>query len=76
VAAELYIRQARIDRDPERLREIFLQIGRIYLRKLPDAKLATGAFERVLRLEARTARRWRRCPSCTPSRARSAKRCR
>jgi tetratricopeptide (TPR) repeat protein len=51
VAAELFIRQARFDRDPERLRDIFLQIGRIYLRRLPDHKLATGAFERVLRLE-------------------------
>jgi hypothetical protein len=51
VAAELYIRQARFDRDPARLRDIFLRIGRIYLRRLPDAKLATGAFERVLRLE-------------------------
>jgi tetratricopeptide (TPR) repeat protein len=52
VAAELYIRQARFDRDPQRLREIFLCIGRIYLRRLPDVKLATGAFERVLRLDA------------------------
>jgi tetratricopeptide (TPR) repeat protein len=51
VAAELYIRQARFDRDPQRLRDNFLAIGRIYLRRLPDFKLATGAFERVLRLE-------------------------
>jgi lipopolysaccharide biosynthesis regulator YciM len=51
VAAELYIRQARFDRDPQRLRDNFLAIGRIYLRRLPDAKLAIGAYERVMRLE-------------------------
>jgi tetratricopeptide (TPR) repeat protein len=52
VASDLYIRQARLERDPERLRELFLHIGRIHREALPDMKLATGAFERVLRLEA------------------------
>src|SRR5262249_29853633 len=40
VAAELYIRQARFERDTERLREIFLRIGRLYQVRLPDTKLA------------------------------------
>lgn len=51
VAAELFIRQARFDKDPERLRTLFLRIGRIYSHHLPDTKLAIGAFERVLRID-------------------------
>lgn len=52
VAAELYIRQARFDKDPDSLRRIFLRIGHIYARRLPDAKLAIGAYERVIRFDA------------------------
>lgn len=51
VAVELYIRQARFERDPDKLKDILLRIGRIYVRRLLDVKLATGAFERVLRLD-------------------------
>lgn len=52
VAAELCIRQARFDRDPERLREAFLRIGRLYMGRLWDPRVAAGAYERVLRLDA------------------------
>lgn len=51
VAAELYIRQARYEREPERLEQCFLQIGRLAARELGDAKLAIGAYDRVLRLK-------------------------
>jgi tetratricopeptide (TPR) repeat protein len=51
VAAELYIRQARFEKDTPSLRDIFLRIGHIYWRRLPDAKLAVGAYERVIRFD-------------------------
>lgn len=52
IAAELTIRLARFERDPGKLLDIFLRIGRIYHKRLPDPKLATQAYERVLRLNA------------------------
>jgi tetratricopeptide (TPR) repeat protein len=51
-AAELYINRARTERSPERLREIFLRLGRIYTRHAADPKRAIGAYARVLQLEA------------------------
>lgn len=50
-AAELLIRRAWIERSPENLREIFLRLGRIYVRRVPDPKRAIGAYSRVLQLE-------------------------
>src|SRR6185369_12828855 len=50
-AAELSIRQARFERDPAALLDCFLRIGRLHARALPDARLAAGAYERVLRLD-------------------------
>ena len=51
-AAELYLKRALAERSPERLREIFLRIGRIYTRHHHDAKRAADAYKRVLQLEA------------------------
>jgi tetratricopeptide (TPR) repeat protein len=50
-AAELYLKRALAERSPERLREIFLRIGRIYSRHEHDAKRAADAYKRVLQLE-------------------------
>ncbi|MES1210364.1 MAG: tetratricopeptide repeat protein, partial [Pseudomonadota bacterium] len=50
-AAELEIRRASIERAPERLREIFLRLGRIHTGVLPDTKRAVGAYSRVLQLD-------------------------
>jgi tetratricopeptide (TPR) repeat protein len=49
-AAELSIRQARFERDPAALEACFLRIGRLYLRRLNDPRVALGAYERVLRI--------------------------
>ncbi|HET6147344.1 MAG TPA: tetratricopeptide repeat protein [Polyangia bacterium] len=51
-AAELYLKRALVERSPERLREIFLRIGRIYTRHQHDPKRAADAYKRVLQLEA------------------------
>ncbi len=50
-AAELSIRQARLEKDPQRLRDVFLRIGRIHAQKLADPKVAISAFERVVQLD-------------------------
>ena len=50
-AADLYLKRALAERSPERLREIFLRIGRIYTRHEHDAKRAADAYKRVLQLE-------------------------
>jgi hypothetical protein len=50
-AAELYLKRALAERSPERLREIFLRIGRIYTRHEHDVKRAADAYKRVLQLE-------------------------
>jgi tetratricopeptide (TPR) repeat protein len=50
-AAELYIRRAWSERSPEKLRELFLRLGRIYTGRLPDSKRAVGAYARVLQLD-------------------------
>ena len=45
------IRRAAVERAPERLREIFLRLGRIHTQAVPDTKRAVGAYSRVLQLE-------------------------
>ena len=47
-AGEIYLRRAVVERDPRTLREIFLRLGHIYLDRVPDAKRAMAAYERVL----------------------------
>ncbi|QQR89495.1 MAG: tetratricopeptide repeat protein [Myxococcales bacterium] len=49
-AANAYIRIARISRDHDELRRIFLALGSIYESKTPDAKRAEAAFKRVIRI--------------------------
>ncbi len=51
-AADLLVRRAFIERSPERLRDLFLRLGRIYTRHVPDPKRAVGAYARVLQLDA------------------------
>jgi tetratricopeptide (TPR) repeat protein len=51
-AAELLVRRAFIERSPEKLRDLFLRLGRIYTRIVPDPKRAVGAYARVLQLDA------------------------
>ncbi|MEP6654976.1 MAG: hypothetical protein ABJA82_16555, partial [Myxococcales bacterium] len=51
-AADLLIRRAFIERSPEKLRDLFLRLGRIYTHDIPDAKRAVGAYARVLQLDA------------------------
>ncbi len=51
-AAELLIQRAFIERSPEKLRELFLRLGRIYTHRVPDPKRALGAYSRVLQLDA------------------------
>jgi len=51
IAAEMYLRLARIEASPIEQAQIFRRLGRIYHRRLSDPKLAAGAFERVLKLE-------------------------
>ncbi len=50
VAAEIYLRLARLKNDPPTQAQIFRRLGRIYHKKLSDSKLAAGAYERVLKL--------------------------
>ena len=47
-AGEIYLRRAVVERDPSRLRGIFLRLGEIYSSRVPDAKRAAAAYERVL----------------------------
>ena len=41
-----------VERDPARLRGIFLRLGEIYSSRVPDPKRAAAAFERVLGVDA------------------------
>ncbi len=50
-AGEVYLRRAVVEREPRTLREIFLRLGHIYGERVPDAKRAIVAFERVRTLE-------------------------
>ena len=47
-AGEIYLRRAVVERDPARLRGIFLRLGEIYSSRVPDPKRAAAAYERVL----------------------------
>ena len=51
-AAELSIRQARYEREPAALVACFLRIARLHEGPLKDSKVALGAYERVLRVQA------------------------
>ena|GEM_PF-2382078 len=51
-AAELLMQRAAGERSPEKLRELFLRLGRIHTRHAPDPKRAVAAYARVLQLDA------------------------
>lgn len=51
--AELLVQRSAGERSPEKLRELFLRLGRIHVQRLPDAKRAIAAYARVLQLDAR-----------------------
>jgi tetratricopeptide (TPR) repeat protein len=50
IAAELLLRLARIETDPAALESMFRRLGHIYSKRMPDPKLAIGAYERLLKL--------------------------
>ncbi|HEX2656909.1 MAG TPA: hypothetical protein VHU40_01500, partial [Polyangia bacterium] len=52
VAAELLMQRAAGERSPEKLRELFLRLGRIHIKRAPDPKRAVAAYARVLQLDA------------------------
>ncbi len=49
-AAEVLVRAARLTRDRERLRDIFMRLGHIYAEHLPDHRRAETAYRRALKL--------------------------
>ena len=51
--AELLVQRSAGERSPERLRELFLRLGRIHVQQLPDTKRAIAAYARVLQLDAK-----------------------
>src|SRR5262249_28771503 len=51
-AAEALIVRARLEKDPQVLKEVFYRLGVIYAEKLPDRRWATKSFERVLSFDA------------------------
>jgi len=51
--AELLVQRSAGERSPEKLRELFLRLGRIHVQRLPDAKRAIAAYARVLQLDDR-----------------------
>ncbi len=51
-AGEIYLRRAVVERDPGRLRGIFLRLGEIYSSRVLDPKRAAAAYERVLGVDA------------------------
>jgi tetratricopeptide (TPR) repeat protein len=52
-AAELLVQRSTAERSPEKLRELFLRLGRIHVQHLPDSKRAVAAYARVLHLDAK-----------------------
>ena len=50
-AGETYLRRALVERDPRTLREIYLRLGHIYGERVPDAKRAITAYEKVRTFE-------------------------
>ena len=51
-AADLLVQRTAGERSPEKLRELFLRLGRIHTQRAPDAKRAVTAYSRVLQLDA------------------------
>ena len=51
--AELLVQRSAGERSSEKLRELFLRLGRIHVQRLPDGKRAIAAYARVLQLDAR-----------------------
>jgi tetratricopeptide (TPR) repeat protein len=52
-AAELLVRRAVKERDPERLGALYLRLGDIYRERLGDERRALGAYLRVLQIDPR-----------------------
>ena len=50
-AGEAYLRRTAVEREPAALREIFLRLGHIYRERVPDARRAIAAYERVRGIE-------------------------
>lgn len=50
-AGEIYFRRTAGERDPAALRESFLRLGHIYGERVPDARRAIAAYERVRGIE-------------------------
>jgi tetratricopeptide (TPR) repeat protein len=50
-AGEITLRRATVEREPAALREIFLRLGHIYGERVPDARRAIAAYERVQGIE-------------------------
>lgn len=51
--AQVLLRIARLSREPVELRDVFMQLGDIYDKELPDAKRAEAAYQRALKLGPR-----------------------
>ena len=49
--ARSYLRRTTVEREPAALREIFLRLGHIYRERVPDARRAIAAYERVRGIE-------------------------
>ncbi len=47
----MYLRRTTVEREPAALREIFLRLGHIYRERVPDARRAIAAYERVHGIE-------------------------
>jgi hypothetical protein len=50
-AGEIYLRRTAVEREPAALRESFLRLGHIYRERVPDARRAITAYERVRGIE-------------------------
>jgi hypothetical protein len=50
-AGEVYLRRTAVEREPAALRESFLRLGHIYRERVPDARRAITAYERVRGIE-------------------------
>jgi tetratricopeptide (TPR) repeat protein len=50
-AGEIYLRRTAVEREPAALRGIFLRLGHIYRERVPDARRAIHAYERVRGIE-------------------------
>ena len=50
-AVDLLVRRAAVERSAEKLRDIFLRLGRIHIGQVPDTRRAAAAFARVIQVE-------------------------